>query len=67
MQVIATLKGYYGKIREPGETFTLADEKHFSERWMKAPAAKGKASMDKAEDASKADADKPAAKGKAEK
>lgn len=35
MQVTATDRGYYGGgIKEPGDTFTLDDENHFSESWM---------------------------------
>lgn len=35
MQVRATAKGYYGsKVREPGETFTVAKGDDFSEAWM---------------------------------
>lgn len=36
MRVTATQKGYYGHVvREPGDVFTLADEDHFSDAWMK--------------------------------
>lgn len=36
MEVIATKKGYYGgKIREPGDQFTIESERAYSERWMK--------------------------------
>lgn len=35
MRVVATEKGYYGSVvREAGDTFVLADEAHFSSRWM---------------------------------
>ena len=35
MQVTATDRGYYGGgIKEPGDTFMLDDEEHFSESWM---------------------------------
>ncbi len=35
MQVTATDRGYYGGgIKEPGDTFNLDDEEHFSESWM---------------------------------
>jgi hypothetical protein len=35
MKVRATAKGYFGgKLREPGETFTLSEEAQFSKEWM---------------------------------
>jgi len=35
MEVKATRLGYYGlRRRRPGETFTIADEKDFSNKWM---------------------------------
>ena len=35
MKVTATQRGYYGsKVREPGDTFDLADKKLFSKAWM---------------------------------
>lgn len=35
MRVTATQKGYYGgKIREPGETFSILDEAAFTTVWM---------------------------------
>lgn len=41
MRVTATKKGYYGNVvREPGDVFTLADEDHFSDAWMKPVEAK---------------------------
>lgn len=41
MRVTATQKGYYGNVvREPGDVFTLADEDHFSDAWMKPVEAK---------------------------
>lgn len=37
MRVVATAKGYYGSIvREPGDTFVLADEAAFAASWMEA-------------------------------
>lgn len=37
MRVTATERGYYGNIvREPGDTFVLADEAAFSSSWMRA-------------------------------
>lgn len=34
IQVKATARGFYGSLREPGDTFTIRDEKAFSKRWM---------------------------------
>jgi len=35
MEVTATDRGFYGGgIKEPGDTFILDDEAHFSESWM---------------------------------
>ena len=35
MKVTATDRGYYGNgIKDPGDTFELADKKHFSDTWM---------------------------------
>lgn len=32
--VRATKKGYYGRLREPGDVFEISDDKHFSKNWM---------------------------------
>ena len=34
MLVRAIEKGYYGKLRYPGDEFEISSEKLFSERWM---------------------------------
>ncbi|QHA83539.1 hypothetical protein E3Z27_18565 [Pseudomonas mediterranea] len=35
MQVTAKDRGFYGLgIKDPGDTFVLADKKHFSDLWM---------------------------------
>ncbi len=33
--VMATHKGYYGVLREPGEIFQLKAKEDFSKRWMR--------------------------------
>lgn len=35
MKVVATKRGYYNGLREPGDLFDIADEKAFSEKWMR--------------------------------
>lgn len=35
IKVMATRQGFYGNLREPGELFTIKDEKAFSIKWMK--------------------------------
>jgi hypothetical protein len=41
MQVRAKRMGWYGSVRQrEGVVFVLADEKHFSERWMERIEAK---------------------------
>ena len=34
MKVVATRRGYYGDLREPGEQFTISGKEALSERWM---------------------------------
>lgn len=35
IDVIATQRGLYGRIREKGEPFTIAKKQDFSKRWMR--------------------------------
>ena len=35
MKVTATEVGFYGKLRQPGDSFDIKNEKAFSKVWMK--------------------------------
>jgi hypothetical protein len=35
IKVVATKRGYYEQLLEPGQLFEIPSEKYFSERWMK--------------------------------
>lgn len=48
MKVRAIERGFYGSLREPGETFELRDKADLSKRWME-PVAEEKAKADKKE------------------
>ena len=35
IKVVATRRGYYGQLLEPGQLFEIPNEKFFNEKWMK--------------------------------
>jgi len=35
IKVVATRRGYYGQLLEPGHLFEIPEEKFFNEKWMK--------------------------------